>query len=346
MTLPKSSKIYRRSGGDIPQTLRLKTEDLPSTLKADEVLIRIHAVSLNYRDVAMLHGKYPAEILEKGVPVSDCAAEVISVGSEVHDFKAGDYVGSIFDLNNLTGMEDKSAALGGEVEGVLREYAVFNQDVLLHLPKYLSWEEAACIPCAGVTAWNALNMPRTSGTALLLGTGGVSMFALLICLAAGIRPIITSSSDEKLDALKAFGSEGSIDTINYRKFPDWEKEVLRLTNGRGVDVVIENGGPSTADKSLASISRRGVVSLVGFLGGFNVEAQPNLLLPTLQKTARIQGIAVGSKIDQRNLCDFLSEKKVALKGIIDKRVFSFEESQAAFDYLYSGQHVGKVIIKL
>ena len=110
MTLPKSSKIYRRSGGDIPQTLRLKTEDLPSTLKADEVLIRIHAVSLNYRDVAMLHGKYPAEILEKGVPVSDCAAEVISVGSEVHDFKAGDYVGSIYDLNNLTGMEDKSAA--------------------------------------------------------------------------------------------------------------------------------------------------------------------------------------------------------------------------------------------
>ncbi|CAI7618372.1 unnamed protein product [Penicillium pancosmium] len=346
MAAPQTYKAYRRSKGGIPKTLQLTTEELPLTLDANQVLIKIHAVSLNYRDVAMLHGTYPVDYLDEGIPVSDCAAEVISVGSEVHVFKVGDHVTPIFDLNNFTGTEDDRDCLGGEAEGVLREYAVFHQNVLLHVPEYLSWEEAACLACAGVTAWTALDMPRSKGTALLQGTGGVSMFALLICLAAGIRPIVTSSSDEKLEVAKSFGSLSSIDTINYRTHPEWDEEVLRLTNGRGVDVVIENGGPNTATKSLASIARRGVVSLVGFLGGLSASTQPDLFLPALRKSATIRGISVGSKVDEKNLCDFLSEKEISLKGILDQKVFSFEESQDAFDYLYSGKHFGKVIIKL
>lgn len=344
--LPQTYKAFRRSTGQTPQTLDLVTEQVPSSLKAYEVLIRIHAVSLNYRDVAMMRGKYPIPVIERGISTSDCAAEVVAIGSDVNDFKIGDHVAPIFDLKNLEGNEDDRAALGGDAEGVLREYAVFDRNVLVHLPEHLSWEEAACITCAGTTAWTALNMPRSKGTALLQGTGGVSMFALLICLAAGIRPIITSSSDQKLDLAKAAGEPGAIDTINYTTHPKWEEEALRLTNGRGVDVVIENVGLTSIAQSLSSLARRGIVSLVGFLGGFQVDKFPDMFMPTLYKSATIRGISVGSKIDQQNLCDFLSEKKVNLKPILDNKVFSFEDSQAAFDYLLSAQHIGKVVIKI
>ncbi|KAJ5985624.1 hypothetical protein N7522_012820 [Penicillium canescens] len=266
MALPRTYKAFRHSKGNTPTTLDLVTEELPSSLKSNEVLIRIHAVSLNYRDVAMMHGKYPVKIIERCIPASDCAAEVVGIGSEVHDFQIGDRVAPIFDLNNIDGTEEEISVLGGDVHGVLREYAVFDRNVLFHLPKHLSWEEAACITCAGVTAWNALDMPRSKGTALLQGTGGVSMFSLLICLGAGIRPIITSSSDEKLDLAKAIGGSDAVDTINYRDHPQWEEDALRFTNGRGVDVVVDNVGPSSIAQSLSSLARRGIVSLVGFLG--------------------------------------------------------------------------------
>ncbi|KAJ5826249.1 hypothetical protein N7474_003387 [Penicillium riverlandense] len=346
MAVPRTYQAFRRSKGNVPKSLDLVTEEVPASLKPHDVLIRIHAVSLNYRDVAMLHGKYPVDVIEQGIPASDCAAEVVAIGSDVQDFRIGDHVAPIFDLKNLESNEDEMAVLGGDVDGVLRQFAVFDRNVLLHLPKHLSWEEAACITCAGTTAWNALNMPQAKGTALLQGTGGVSMFGLLICLAAGIRPIITSSSDQKLDQAKAAGGAGAIGTINYRAHPKWEEEALRLTNGRGVDFVIENVGPTSIAQSLASLARRGTVSLVGFLGGFDVDRFPDTILPTLSKSATIRGIAVGSKIDQQNLCNFLSDKKVDLRPILDDVVFSFEDAQAAFDHLYGAKHMGKVVIKL
>ncbi|KFY19146.1 hypothetical protein V493_08112 [Pseudogymnoascus sp. VKM F-4281 (FW-2241)] len=345
MAPPQSYKAFRRSTGNTPTTLHLVTEDVPS-LKPTDVLIRIHAVSLNYRDVAMMHGKYPTPVIDAGVPASDCAAEVVAVGSEVRDFAIGDHVAPIFDLKNLNGTEEGRAVLGGDVDGVLRQFAVFDRNVLYHLPKYLSWEEAACITCAGVTAWNALDMPRSNGTALLQGTGGVSMFGLMICLGAGIRPIITSSSEKKIELAQAVGGQGAVDAINYRTNPKWEEEAIRLTNGRGVDVVIDNVGPTAIAQSLASLARRGVVSLVGFLGGFEMDRFPDTITPVLMKSATIRGIAVGSKTDHQNLCDFLSEKKVSLKPILDDVVFSFEDSQAAFDYLYGAKHMGKVVIKM
>lgn len=145
MSIPQSYKALRRGTGGLPLTLKLTTEQLPSSLNPQEVLIRIHAVSLNYRDVAIMNGRYPVPVIDQGIPASDCAAEVVLVGSEVKDFRVGDHVAPIFDLNNLTGTEEKAAALGGDVDGVLRQFAVFDQNVLVHLPKHLSWEEVSVI---------------------------------------------------------------------------------------------------------------------------------------------------------------------------------------------------------
>ncbi|KAJ5968963.1 UDP-glucose-sterol transferase [Penicillium viridicatum] len=166
-----------------------------------------------------------------------------------------------------------------------RRKRVFDQKVLVHLPNHLSWEEAACINCAGTTSWKVLDMPRAGGTALLQGTGGVSMFALLICLAAGIQPIITSSSDKKLEIVRALGKPGAAQTINYTTHPDWDEQARHLTCGRGVDVVVDNVGPTATAQTLSSLARGGLVSLVGFLGGFNIDKQPDVLGPVLLKSA-------------------------------------------------------------
>ncbi|ODM18838.1 hypothetical protein SI65_05455 [Aspergillus cristatus] len=325
----QSYKAFRRTtnGSSVEQV----EEKLLSSLHPNEVLIRIHAVSLNYRDVAMMNGKYPVKVIDRGIPASDCAAEVVAVESEVTDFKQGDHVAPIFDLNNLTGTEDETAVLGGDIDGVLRQFAVFNQKVLIHLPNHLSWEEAACITCAGTTAWTALEMPRSNGTALLQ---------------AGIRPIITSSSDEKLEIARSLGGPGAVDTINYRTHPQWDEQARHLTGGRGVDVVVENVGPTTMAQSLRSLARRGTVSLVGFLGGFKTDQVPDTIGPVLVKSAVIRGIATGSKIDYQNLCNFLAAKKVSLKSLLDDATFTFEESPAAFDHLYAAKHMGKVVIRM
>ncbi|KAJ5578890.1 hypothetical protein N7450_007757 [Penicillium hetheringtonii] len=294
----------------------------------------------------MINGKYPSHALEQGIPASDCAAEVIAMGENVSGFEIGDRVAPIFDLNALEGTETIKRTLGGDADGVLREFAIFDQAVLVHLPEHLSWEEAACVTVAGTTAWNCLNMPNDEGIVLLQGTGGVSMFALLLCLTAGIHIIITSSSDEKLEKIKALGPPGTIETINYKKHHKWEDEVKRLTNDRGVDIVIETGGPTTLGQSLDCLARRGTISLIGILGGLQMDRHPDVYTPLFQKTATIKAIFVGLKVDQENLCDYLSEHKISLKPLLDDRIFSFEDSQGAFDYLYSGQHTGKVVIKL
>ncbi|KAH7124670.1 hypothetical protein EDB81DRAFT_664570 [Dactylonectria macrodidyma] len=251
-------------------------------------------------------------------------------------------------MGNLTGDENTQPhALGGEASGVLRKYAVFEDKPLVQLPKHLSWEEAATITCAGVTAWTSLNSPvlvRRPTSALLQGTGGVSMFALLICKAAGIQPIITSSSDDKLEAIKKLSPQ--VRGINYKTTPDQGAEIQRLTNGEGVDVVVNNTGPASIPTDISFLRRRGgTVSLVGFLAGHSSSWEPNSIMGLMLKTAKIQGIYVGSKEDYLRLNQFLEEKKVSLAPLID-RVFSFKESKAAFEYLYSGKHVGKVIIKV
>ncbi|KAK3377646.1 alcohol dehydrogenase [Podospora didyma] len=354
--LPTTYRSFRRTAGiatqDSPLSIEPATEPTPSSssLGAHDVLLRTHAVSLNFRDVAMLHGRYPMPVASRGVPTSDCAAEVIAVGSAVTKFQVGDRVSPVIGLKYLTGEEEGSIfeqLLGGDIDGVLREYAVFEDRVLVRLPGHLSYEEASTIPIAGLTAWTALK----SGTlfdkkksALLQGTGGVSMFALLLSLAGGITPIITSSSDEKLAAIKKLGPAGAVLGYNYKTNPDQSAAVKALVP-RGVDVVINNRGPPSIPQDIDALTNAGTVSLVGFLEGVTADWDPSVLLGLIGKNANIVGIACGTKIDFENVNKFIEEKKIRLEPLID-RVFAFDDSKAAFEYLYSGKHVGKVVIKL
>ncbi|KAF2088020.1 NAD(P)-binding protein [Saccharata proteae CBS 121410] len=347
--IPETYQAFRRTTGPLPRTIERTTEKVPKNLSPTDVLIHIHAVSLNFRDIAMLDGRYPIEVLEHGISASDCAASVAVVGSSVKAFAPGDHVSPIFDLNALTGEEyDNPKALGGDAPGVLAQYAVFDEKYLVHLPKDMAWTEASTLTVAGVTAWNSLGLPANADknkTALLEGTGGVSMFALALCLAANIHPIITSSSSAKLSSIRALFPAGAVSTINHQTHPDWAAEAKRLTNNKGVDIVINNVGASSIDTNVNALRNNGLISLVGFLGGFTKGPSADAMLGIMARTARLQGIMVGSKVDYEALCDFLEEKKVKLDFLVDK-VFAFEDSKAAFEHLDSGTHTGKVVIRV
>ncbi|KAM0282129.1 hypothetical protein ACHAQH_003169 [Verticillium albo-atrum] len=350
MSLPTKAQVFRRTHGDLPRTVQQASEPVPAPgdLGARDVLIKIHTVSLNFRDVAMLNGRYPVEVEDRGIPCSDCAAEVVAVGSAVEDFAVGDKVAPIFDTANFTGLEEEpNCALGGSSAGVLREYAVYEDKLLVQLPKHLSWEEAATLTCAGLTAWTSLNgleTERKDPSALMQGTGGVSLFALMLCIANGWKAIVTSSSDEKLEAIKKLGPD--VHGVNYKTTSSQKEDILRITNGKGVDVVVNNTGASSIPEDIDFLRQRGgTISLVGFLDGIGQGWEPSALMALMGKVAKVQGIAVGSKLDYQRMNKFIEEKKLSLTPIIDK-VFPFEESAAAFDYLYSGKHAGKVVIKI
>ncbi|UKZ81765.1 hypothetical protein TrVFT333_009538 [Trichoderma virens FT-333] len=348
MAIPETYKTYRRTTGTVPLTINQTTETTPKNLGPKDVLLKIHSVSLNYRDIAMLNGAYPAPILENGIPASDAAAEVAAVGSAVQKFKVGDHVSPIFFVNFFTGDElEPLQGLGGDVEGVLGEYAVFSEDILVRLPEHLSWDEASTIACAGVTAWSSINglkkLSPDSSYVLLEGTGGVSMFALLLLIDAGIKTIITSSSDAKIAQLQKLSP--LITGINYKTTPDISAEVQRITNGRGAAVVVNNIGPGSIASNIDSLATGGSIKVVGFLGGFTGDWNPSELLKLLWKRASIQGIAVGTKSDFEALNAHLAERKISLQPLID-RVFALDEAKDAVDHMAAGRHVGKIIIKV
>ncbi|KAL7794282.1 GroES-like protein [Trichoderma ceciliae] len=348
MAIPQTYKAYHRTTGDLPLTVVQSSETTPKDLGANNVLVKIHSVSLNYRDVAMLHGAYPAPVLDNGIPASDCAAEVVAVGSAVRQFKAGDAVSPNFFVNYLTGSETEPAeGLGGNIEGVLGEYAAFPENTLVRLPDYLSWDEASTIACAGVTAWTSTdglkNLSPESSYVLLEGTGGVSMFALLLLIDAGIKTIITSSSDAKIAQIEKLSP--LVTGVNYKAHPIVSAEVWRITNGRGVDIVVNNIGPGSIPSNIESIRHGGSIAIVGFLGGVTADWNPSELIKLMFKRGVLRGITVGTKIDFEALCAHLAKRKIGLQPLVD-RVFAFDEAKDAFDYMYEGRHVGKVIIKV
>jgi len=307
-----------------------------------QVLVKIKAASLNYRDLLVVKGAYSRNLPPGLVPCSDGAGEVVETGDGVTHIKPGDRVAGIYMQTWISGELDESkakSALGGAIDGVLAEYVLFHEDGLVRVPEHLSYEEAATLPCAAVTAWNGL---ITSGglkpgdTVLVLGTGGVSIFALQFAKISGARVIATSSSDEKLERVKQLGAS---DGINYKSTPDWDKRILEITGRRGVDHVVEVGGAGTLPKSLRAVRMGGHISLIGVLTGAG-EANP---LPAVMKNIRIQGIYVGSRemFEAMNSAITLNQ----LHPVID-RVFSFEESKEAFRYMESGAHFGKVVIRL
>ena len=309
---------------------------------AGQVLVRIGACSLNYRDYLMVSGEYTRNLPLPLIPLSDGAGTVEAVGPGVTRWQPGDrVVGSFFQgwLSGKLRAEHAKTALGGATNGVLAEQVLFREEGLVAVPEHLSLAEAACLPCAGVTAWHCLYGGGLScgDTVLVMGSGGVSCCALQLAKAAGCRVIATTGSTAKEDRLLQLGADA---VINYKERPDWEKEVLKLTSGNGVDIVVETGGAGTLLQSIKAARFGGHVSLIGVLTGQRGEINP---LPAVMKGVTIQGVYVGSREMFEAMNRVLSLHQI--HPAID-RTFPFEEAREALHYLGTGTHFGKVVISL
>jgi len=322
----------------------LKLVDRPEPV-ADkgEVVVRFKAMSLNFRDLMIVDGAYNPRLKMPVVPLSDGAGIVDSVGSGVTKWKVGDHVMPIFCQRWFEGSstdEKRKTALGGspEWDGVLRESGTFSQDSLVAIPQYLSFEEAATFPCAGLTAWNALvtsGALKAGETVLTLGTGGVSVFAAQIAKIHGARVIGTTSSDEKAARLRSLGVG---DVVNYREHENWDKAVVEL-NGGGVDHVVEVGGSGTLSRSINAVRTSGHIAVIGAV------AEPGSIdpIPILMRSIRLQGIFTGSR-DQ--LVAVLKAFELAQAVPVIDRIFSFDDARDAMSYMKNGSHFGKVVISV
>ena len=324
--------------------LTLVEREVPVAAAGGEVLVRLHAAALNYRDFMVVSGSYNPRMKLPATPLSDAAGEVVGVGETVTKWKVGDRVSPLFTQRWFEGesspLKSRTAlGAGAQWDGVLREFAAFHEDSVVRIPEHLSYQEAATLPCAAVTAWNALVVSgkiKAGDTVLTLGTGGVSIFALQIAKLFGAKVISTSSSDEKIEKLKALGAD---ETINYKTREDWDAAVSELTGKAGVDHVVEVGGAGTLAKSVNSVRIAGHVALIGALSGAG-DFNP---ISVFMKAVRMQGIFVGSKQMFEDLNRAIEVAR--LKPVID-RVFSFNEVKEAFRYMESGSHFGKIVIKI
>ena len=308
---------------------------------AEQVLMRVKASSINYRDLMTVLDPVPRGIVYPRVPNSDGAGDVVAVGEGVNRFKVGDRVCGTFFQTWVDGpitAIDMASALGGAADGMLSEYRLMDQNGLVAMPNTLSFEEASTLPCAALTAWNSLfevGKIKAGSTVLLLGTGGVSIMALQFCNMIGARAIITSSSDEKLKRAKSLGAWG---TINYASVADWETKVLYLTSGEGVDHTVEVGGAGTLEKSIASTKVGGSIGLIGVLTGGQIN--PTAIM---RKSIKLQGIYVGN----RNMFEDMNKAivKYSIKPVID-RVYDFENAKDAFLEMQNAGHFGKLVVRV
>ena len=308
-----------------------------------DVRVRMRAVALNYRDLMVARGDSGVPGLDV-VPASDGAGEVVEVGHEVTQFRPGDRVISAFFPDWQDGAQEPSKvarALGGSADGVLAEEVVMDERAWVAMPAHLDFAEAATIPCAAVTAWHALfglDPLKPGDCVLLLGTGGVSTWALQLAKAAGLRVAISSSDDAKLDRAVALGADA---TINYRRTPEWHDEALRLTGGRGVDRVLDIGGPDTLPRSIAAVRSGGTIAVIGRLTGTaGVTIDPAALFGG---SKRLAGVLVGSRAMTEDVVRFL--ELTGIRPVIDK-LFDFADAREAYAYLGDAQHFGKVVIRL
>jgi NADPH:quinone reductase-like Zn-dependent oxidoreductase len=340
--------------------LRIHSNATAQALGPHEVRVRVRAVALNYRDVLMVEGLYNPKQPLPLTPCSDAAGEVIEVGASVKRFALGDRVISVFAPEWLDGAPEQAAlrnTLGGPLPGVLAEEVVLTEAGLLHAPDDLSFEEACTLPCAGLTAWSAFSLCLGSdraahsghsghsgpGTVLILGTGGVSLFALQLAKLRGLRTIVTSKSDEKLALATKLGADFA---INYVNVPDWGKAARAASHdGNGVDLVIEVGGAGTLMQSARATRAGGAIAVIGVLSsaqGSN-DLPAGVVTALLMNQIRMQGVYVGHRMGLSELCEACTG--AALRPVVD-RVFELEDAQAAFQYLKSGAHFGKVVIRV
>jgi NADPH:quinone reductase-like Zn-dependent oxidoreductase len=305
-----------------------------------EVVVRVHAVSWNYRDLRMVQGLYNPKMQLPRIPCSDGAGEVVAVGEGVTRVKVGDRVCGIFMQNWIEGEPDAAkqrGALGGDIDGMLAEQVVLREQGVVQFPEFLSYEEAATLPCAAVTAWNALTRAgriKAGDTVVILGTGGVSIFALQLAKMMGARVLSTSSSDAKLERAKALGVDAG---VNYREHPEWDRWVMEQTGGRGADLVVEVGGAGTFNRSVRATRIGGAVAQIGVLSESTEGVQIPLLL---HKQIRLRGIYVGSRADFEMMSRAIQQQK--LKPVIDE-VLSFEAAGEALRRMQSATHFGKLV---
>jgi len=304
-----------------------------------EVLVRVHAISFNYRDLLMVKGLYNPKLKLPRIPCSDGAGEVAAVGEGVTRWKTGDRVAGIFMQNWLDGPltpAKSKGALGGDIDGMLAEYVALRDTCLVRLPEHLSFAEAATLPCAAVTAWNALAAGRLKpgSTVLILGTGGVSIFALQLARMMGVRVLGISGSAAKLERARSLGLDAG---LNYRETPAWDRWALEQTGGEGVDLVIEVGGVGTLPRSLGAIRMGGVIAQIGVLAG-NAEPLPLALI--LHKQARIQGIYVGSRKDFEEM-----NKAITLTGLRPvAELFPWSQAREVMARMEQAAHFGKLVL--
>ena len=316
--------------------LVLTERDIPSP-RAGEVLVRVRASSLNFRDIMILNGTYPMSIPPGRVPLSDGAGEVVEIGASVKRFKVGDRVINSFFPNFFGGsfnfMPEQWVV---DHDGWLTEYKAVSAEALVAMPKHLTFEEAATLPCVAVTAWSALSGVRAGETVLTQGTGGVSLFALQLAKALGARVIATTSSPENAARLRELGAD---EVIDYRTSPEWGDQVRALTGGRGVDRIVEIGGPDTLAQSTKAVAYGGQVSLVGALAG--MEGGLDFMTMFLSQ-ATFQPIATGSRRDLEDLCRVIEQHEI--RPVIDS-VFSFDDAKAGWSHYAGRKATGKVVIR-
>jgi NADPH:quinone reductase-like Zn-dependent oxidoreductase len=333
-------KAYEILGEGGIDALALNEREDPKPGPGD-VLVRVRASSINYRDLTTVMDPGPRGIPYPRIPNSDGAGEVLAVGEGVSRFKPGDKVCGTFFQGWIDGpitAADMGRALGGTAEGMLAEQRVLREDGLVAMPEGLSFEEASTLPCAALTAWHSLveaGGVRAGDTVLLLGTGGVSIVALQLCRMLGARAIITSSSDEKLARAKALGAWR---TVNYRETPEWDAAVLDLTGGIGVDHTVEVGGAGTLEKSITATKVGGSIGLIGVLTGGSIN--PTLVM---RKSIRLQGIYVGSRRMFEDMNRAIEHH--AMRPVIDK-TYPLDDARAAFHAMREAGHFGKLVISL
>ncbi|KAL2815606.1 zinc-containing alcohol dehydrogenase [Aspergillus cavernicola] len=324
------------------------TDDAPVPKPGEnEVLVKLHAASLNYRDLIIPKGAYPFPLRLPVVPGSDGAGEILQVGSKVTQFKKGDKVVTLFNQAHQYGPIDAAAAnsgVGGVVDGTLRQYGVFNENGVVRAPSNLNHLESSTLTCAGLTSWNALYglKPLLPGqTVLVQGTGGVSIFALQFAKAAGATVIATTSSDAKSQKLKSLGADH---VLNYKTQPNWGDIARSLTrDNAGVDHVIEVGGAGTLEQSFKCIKYEGVISVIGFLGGMDPKTIPHVL-QTLSCICTVRGVYVGSKALMNDMVKAVEASDI--HPVVDERVFGLEGVREAYEYMWAQKHFGKLTVKI
>ncbi|KAH7355055.1 hypothetical protein BKA65DRAFT_475521 [Rhexocercosporidium sp. MPI-PUGE-AT-0058] len=344
--IPKTTKAWTIQGQNGFESLKLNNEVPIPALSDNEVLVKFHAASLNYRDLIIPKGMYPFAQKQGVVPGSDGAGEVIAVGKKVTRFQPGARVVTLFNQGHIGGSLDTqtiATGLGGVIDGTLRQYGTFNEAGLVEMPETLNWQEASTLSCAALTAWNALYglKPLAPGDVVLTqGTGGVSIFAVQFAKAAGATVIATTSSPAKAQILKKLGADH---VINYKDTPEWGEKAVSLTpKNQGVNHILEVGGPATMAQSLKAVRIDGVISIIGFLGG-NAKDQPSFL-EALSNVCTVRGLLVGSRTQFEDMNRAIDAN--GIKPVVDQKVFSLEQTKEAYQYMWDQKHFGKLTIKI